>query len=268
MAYAFRDRVCLVTGGASGIGRALGEALAARGTRVLLADLQHAKAAEAAASIGAESLRLDVTDREAFAAAVAGIAKRHGRLDCLFNNAGIGLTLEAHEMAAEDWRRAVEINLMGVVHGVEAAYPLMIRQGSGRIVNTGSMSGLAPLPPAAYAMTKHAVTGLSLALRAEAAAFGVRVHVACPGYVETAILEGAGAKGGYTKEQILRALPMKPMTAARCAAAILRGVERDRAVIPVGAMARGLWWMNRLAPGATVRAFEIAAARVRRLKAP
>src|SRR5207248_6593438 len=118
---------------------------------------------------------------------------RHGRLDLMVNNAGIGIGGETRELLLAHWDRIIDVNLRGVVHGVHAAYPVMIEQGSGHIVNTASLAGLLPSPGATpYAMTKHAVVGLSLSLRGEAAAYGVRVTAVCPGVVETPILDKGG----------------------------------------------------------------------------
>ena len=126
--------------------------------------------------------RVDVTDAVAVQRLVDGTVAREGRLDLLFNNAGIAVFADARDTSLEDWNRLIDVNLRGVVHGVAAAYPLMVRQGSGHIVNTASAAGLLPSPAnIAYAATKHAVVGLSLTLRAEAVHHGVGVSVICPG---------------------------------------------------------------------------------------
>ncbi|HEX3947790.1 MAG TPA: SDR family NAD(P)-dependent oxidoreductase, partial [Acidimicrobiales bacterium] len=142
----FDGQIALVTGGASGIGRALGAALAARDTTVVLADLDGPGARRVAGELGgsAEGAVLDVTDAEAVEALVRSVADRHGRIDLLFNNAGIGAGGPAETLSLADWRRVIDVDLYGVVHGVAAAYPLMVRQGSGHIVNTASLAGLVP----------------------------------------------------------------------------------------------------------------------------
>jgi len=110
----------------------------------------------------------------------------------MVNNAGIGVGGEASELTLAHWERVIDVNLRGVIHGVHAAYPVMIAQRSGHIVNTASLAGLMPSPwLTPYAMTKHAVVGLTLSLRAKAAAHGVRVTAVCPGVVDTRTSSGA-----------------------------------------------------------------------------
>jgi NAD(P)-dependent dehydrogenase (short-subunit alcohol dehydrogenase family) len=133
---------------------------------------------------------LDVTDADAVAALVERTAQDHGHLDLLFNNAGVAVTGPVSELTLAHWNRVIDINLRGVVHGVVAAYPIMIRQGRGHIVNTSSLAGLLPSPMLTpYGMTKHGVVGLSESLRMEAAAHGVRVSVVCPGVIDTPLLD-------------------------------------------------------------------------------
>src|SRR3954447_14933818 len=173
----FAGTTALVTGGASGIGRALGAALEDAGARVERCDI--------IAKDGRCRL-LDVRDFGAFAALV----KEIGPVDLLLNCAGISLGGATHEVSASHWDRIIDVNVRGVVNGVRAVYPSMIDRGQGQIVNVASGAGLvAPPFVAAYAMTKHAVVGLSTALRAEAALHGVRVSVLCPGAVDTPILD-------------------------------------------------------------------------------
>ena len=162
---AFAGKTAFVTGGASGIGRALTVELLAAGARVTIADI--AGAPEAARALGCQAVALDVTDAEAVTRAVRAFVSAHGRLDYLFNNAGVAVVGETKSMSGADWRRVLDVNVSGVVHGVHAAYPILIQQGSGHIVNTASAAGLLPIPGAvAYATSKHAVVGLSTSLRA------------------------------------------------------------------------------------------------------
>jgi NAD(P)-dependent dehydrogenase (short-subunit alcohol dehydrogenase family) len=255
MGEEFRGRTAIVTGGASGIGRALGELLASEGARVLLADIDADGARTAATDIGreAEWAVLDVTDARAVRALVEDVAARHGRLDYMFNNAGIVVFGAVHAMALDDWERQIDVNLRGVIHGVAAAYPILMRQGSGHIVNTASAAGIGPAPAAAgYAATKHAVVGLSTSLRAEAAMHGVRVSVVCPGFVDTPIKYRAKILGA-DRDQILREMPLRLRPVRPVAAAILRGVRRNRPIIVINASARIGWWLYRLSPRLFVR---------------
>jgi NAD(P)-dependent dehydrogenase (short-subunit alcohol dehydrogenase family) len=193
----YRDAQAIVTGAASGIGFALAAELLRLGARVALADIDDAALATAVARLDADPSRiyaapLDVTSEAAVRAFVADVLGRWGRLDFLFNNAGIGIGGEVQHLTAEHWARVIAVNLWGVVHGVLAAYPVMVRQRAGHIVNTASIAGLVNFPTATpYATTKHAVVGLSLSLRAEAEHYGVRVSVLCPGVIATRIFERA-----------------------------------------------------------------------------
>jgi NAD(P)-dependent dehydrogenase (short-subunit alcohol dehydrogenase family) len=272
----FDGAVAIVTGAASGIGRALSAELARRGATTVLADVE-AEVKDAAAGIActpgrsASACTLDVTDFASVATLVQRVAVEHGRLDFMFNNAGIAAGGELRDHTIDAWNRIIDVNLRGVVHGVQAAYPLMLRQGFGHIVNTASMQGLMPSPlTASYSATKHALVGLSKALRVEAAAAGVRASVLCPGVIRTPLL--AGGKHGIfvaaipQQEQRDRALRFferfRPMDVGRFAAQALDQVARNRAIIVLPAWWKLFWWLDRLSPALSLfiaeRAFESA----------
>jgi NAD(P)-dependent dehydrogenase (short-subunit alcohol dehydrogenase family) len=253
----FADKVAVVTGGASGIGRAVGQELLRHGARVVLADLNAEGAAEAARAMGnsgaVQGVHLDVTDADAVQRAIDDVVAEHGRLDYLFNNAGIAILGEARHMTLDDWTRLIDVNVRGVVHGVAAAYPLMIRQGFGHIVNTASVAGLAATPAATgYALTKHAVVGLSTSLRCEAVGFGVKVSVVCPGFINTPIVNNAKMLE-VDREEVVARFPAKLHSADDCARAIVKGVASNRAVIVVTTPAKIAWFLYRLAPGLVMR---------------
>ena len=199
----FLGRSAIVTGGGSGIGAAIGRALVEAGAHVTLGDIDLPAAERVAAELTtvgpgmARAVHLDVTDAAAVQGVVDQVAEDHGRLDLMFNNAGITFGGETELLTLDHWNAVIDVNIRGVVHGVAAAYPLMVRQGGGHIVNTASMGGLmAAGLITSYVMSKHAVVGLSLALRSEAAAKGVGVTAICPSAVETPILE-KGAIGQF-----------------------------------------------------------------------
>ncbi|MFF3667499.1 SDR family NAD(P)-dependent oxidoreductase [Microtetraspora malaysiensis] len=261
------SRTVVVTGGASGIGRALARELVARGAHVTVADVRNAE--ETAAELGCAHAVLDVTDAGAVRDLFAAVRDEHGRLDYVFNNAGIAIGGYADEMTLDHWNAAIDVNLRGVVHGVHAAYPIMVRQGFGHIVNTASLAGLTPAPlMAPYTASKHAVVGLSLALRAEAAARGVRVSVVCPGFVDTPLLDHANPDLPPTEvgEQARRAAVraqgrLYPVDAL--VRDILRGVARNRALIVAPASARLVWRLVRLSPALATWAAGLAVRRAR-----
>jgi NAD(P)-dependent dehydrogenase (short-subunit alcohol dehydrogenase family) len=277
----FRGRAAIVTGGASGIGLALAEQLVAAGAHVVLADVaddvaeQAQRIASASGAGGTATGRhLDVRDRDAFAALVNDVAAAHDGLDLLVNNAGIAMGGFTEQLTGADWDLTIDVNLGGVVNGVLAAYPLMAQQGHGHIVNTASGAGLVGLPfVVAYSATKHAVVGLSTALRPEAALRGVRVSVVCPGAVETRILDDnptiAARSHGLTPRQYLDVAHQKPIPADRFARLALRSIAANRPIIVVPPSARTLWFVNRVSTRLTQRATGLLASRVlRRLQHP
>ncbi|UXA16925.1 SDR family oxidoreductase [Mycobacterium sp. SMC-4] len=244
-------RHALVTGAGSGIGAALCRALDAAGAHVVCTDID-AVAAEgtiAGLSDRARAAQLDVTDAAAVQAAVDEIVNRAGRIDLIFNNAGIVWGGDTELLTLDQWNAIIDINLRGVVHGVAAAYPQMLRQGHGQIVNTASMAGLtAAGQVTSYVATKHAVVGLSLALRSEAAPRGVGVLVVCPAAVETPILD-KGAMGGFVgRDYFLQAQGGKPYDADRLARDTLRAIRRNKAILVKPTVAQAQWWFARLAP--------------------
>lgn len=245
-----RKRVAMITGGASGIGLALAQLLAKRKFHVVVADIDQPALEQCTATFAQdesmELLRLDVTDAFAVEASVNKIRSAHGRLDYLFNNAGVGGTLDVRHATMAHWRRIVELNLMGVVHGIQAAYPLMIAQRSGHIVNTASISGLVPWPgQTLYNTTKYAVVGLSHTLRAEAARFGVNVSVICPGPVQSAIWGTPilGTRAGT------RIVPANAISPSKAAITIWRGVQANEATIIFPRQSSMAALLYRLHPG-------------------
>jgi NAD(P)-dependent dehydrogenase (short-subunit alcohol dehydrogenase family) len=254
-----RNQTAFVTGAASGIGRALAEELSRRGARVALADRDIALAEEVAAAIRAGggdafAAELDVRDAARFREVAAQTRARYGAIDYLFNHAGIGVGGEAAEYDDAAWRDVLDVNLYGVIHGIAAVYPAMVARGSGQVVNTASMAGLLPGPGmASYSASKHAVVGLSKALRVEAARHGVRVNVLCPGAVRTPILtHGKYGRPGprAVSEAAMRKLweELRPMDAADFARAALDAIARDEPVIILPRWWRALWLLERGSP--------------------
>ena len=249
----FSGKAALVTGAGSGIGAALCRALAAAGADVLCTDIDGQAAERTASALGggARSARLDVTDAAAVQAAVHDVVHRAGRLDLMFNNAGIVWGGDSELLTLDQWNAIIDVNIRGVVHGVAAAYPQMIRQGGGHIVNTASMAGLTAAGQiTSYVMTKHAVVGLSLALRSEAAAHGIGVLAVCPSAVETPILD-KGAVGGFVgRDYFLQGQGVKTAyDADRLARDTLRAIERNKALLVKPRRAHAQWMIARLAPG-------------------
>ena len=213
-------KVALVTGGASGIGRAMAEELANRGAEIVLGDRQTDLARGIAEGIRhrggrADVAELDVRDPVSFQRVARDTRRRSGRIDYLFNNAGIAVGGEVAGYTQADWDEVIDVNLRGVTHGIQAVYPSMIAQGSGHIVNTASMAGLVPTPgEGSYTASKHAVVGMTRALRMEAKVHGVRASVLCPGAIRTPILTGGRYgrinMGGVGNDAIMRSVGEGP----------------------------------------------------------
>jgi NAD(P)-dependent dehydrogenase (short-subunit alcohol dehydrogenase family) len=245
----------LVTGAGSGIGAALCRALAGAGADVVCTDIDGDAAARTADGLGgpgiARSARLDVTDSAAVQHAVDDVVRCAGRLDLMFNNAGIAWGGDTELLTLDQWNAIIDVNIRGVVHGVAAAYPVMLRQGRGHIVNTASMAGLTAAGQiTSYVMTKHAVVGLSLALRSEAVSRGVGVLAVCPAAVETPILD-KGALGGFVgRDYYLHGQGIHTAyDPDRLARDTLRAIARNKALLVVPKRAYASWLIGRLAPG-------------------
>jgi NAD(P)-dependent dehydrogenase (short-subunit alcohol dehydrogenase family) len=254
----FQDKIAIITGGASGIGKELGRLLAQDGAHVTLADVNAQALEKVVASfkesgLAARGAVADVTSRERMQALVEETAAKHSRLDYLFNNAGIGVAGEVRDYAYEDWSDVIGSNVYGVINGVHAAYPVMVKQGFGHIVNTSSIAGLIPFPfETSYCAAKHAIVGLSLALRAEARDLGVKVSVACPGFINTPIWQ-TNRTVNIDRQKALAALPVHFSSVQRCAREILAGVRKNKPIIVITRTAKNLWLLQRLSPATMLR---------------
>ena len=275
MASNVSGKIAFVTGGASGIGAALTTKLVDGGAEVWIADRQIGAAQELAQRLNsggakAHAIELDVRSYPSFERAVAEAVQQSGRIDYLFNNAGIGVSGEIDSYTLDDWNDVFDVNLRGVAHGIQAVYPIMIRQHSGHIVNTASMAGLVATPAqGSYTASKHAVVALSKVLRVEAERHGVQVSVFCPGAIRTPILAGGkyGRFNGISDEQLLKFWePFRPMAPEKFAERALRAVLRGDAIIVVPAWWKAFWYLERLSPALARRAGRLALKRIREME--
>ncbi len=238
----FSGKVCVVTGAASGIGFALSSALLDDGAVVVLSDRDADRLTAAVDQLSAHPGRVqhqpvDVTDHRQVQQLMDDTAARHGSLDLLFNNAGVGGTLPIADATLEHWHHIVDLNLWGVIHGVYAALPIMRRQGGGHIVNTASLAGLVPFPyQSLYCTTKYGVAGMSECLRYELAADNIRVSVACPGNVVSRIFSTS-----IMGDAVEGTLPEDAIPAAEAARIILAGVAGGAGIIAFPDKPRELW---------------------------
>lgn len=220
----FTDKTCLVTGGASGIGRATCEALAARGARVVVTDVDEAAGRAVADAVGGEFAHLDVSDRDAWARVVSKVVEARGGLDLVHLNAGVTTypaagggfpAFDIATMPTDAYRRVTGANIDGVVFGVGAAVQALENRGCGAIVVTASVAGLATweVDPV-YTMTKHAVVGLMRGLAPLLAERGITINAICPAAVATKIF-------GPEADEFVREADLRLMPPAQVAAAVI-----------------------------------------------
>ena len=200
-------KVALITGGARGQGEAEGQRFREEGAEVYLTDVLIEQGQAAAAAIGATFIEHDVTDSDAWSRAIERIEKEKGRLDVLVNNAGIFQMKGMVETERELWDRTIAINQTGVFLGLQAVAPVMIRQGSGSMINISSVAGLRGSGGAfAYGASKWAVRGMTKSAAQELSPYGVRVNSIHPGIIETAMVDEFSRKG--IKERVRQQIPM------------------------------------------------------------
>ncbi|MFJ8757388.1 SDR family oxidoreductase [Streptomyces cyaneofuscatus] len=263
----FGGQLVLVTGAASGIGRATAFAFAEAGARVVAVDLDAegaTRTAELARLVGAPAAwgeAVDVSDEAAMEKLAAKVAAEYGSVDVLVNNAGIGLSGSFLETTSEEWKRVLDVNLWGVIHGCRIFGKQMADRGQGgHIVNTASAAAFQPsraLP--AYSTSKAAVLMLSECLRAELAEKSIGVSAICPGIVNTNITATSRFAGTDAEEEqrlrkrATRLYGRRNYPPEKVADAILDAVVRNRAVVPVTPEARGVRLLSRVSPGALRR---------------
>ncbi len=250
-----RERVVVVTGAGSGIGRACAEAFARHGARVQALDVSAARARETVALIRqsggeARSYRVDCADGASFERAARRILTREGRVDVLVNNAGVCVAGPADQITPSDWEWILGVNLWGVIHGVRLFLPGMVERGEGHIVNVASMAGLAGLPMvAAYCASKAAVVGFSESLALELPARGVRVTLVCPAAVRTNVMrDGRIRLPGRWPERIERWFGRFAVSPEKMADEIVEAVRRERSLVAPVSQMSFLWWLRRAFP--------------------
>lgn len=250
--------IVLVTGAGSGIGRETALAFARRGDTVLCVDVvadgaeKTAAACEEAGASGSVAFACDVSDRAAMASLAASVEAAYGPLDVLVNNAGVGMSARFLDMAESDWNWIRGINLDGVVNGCAVFGPSMVAAGRGHVVNVASALGYTPTATEpGYVTTKAGVVALSQCLRADWGPSGVGVTVVCPGVINTPIVDHTrflGSAGSPERRARTKKVFRRGHKPASVASAIVRSVERNRAMAPVGIEAWMGWWLHRYAP--------------------
>ncbi|HTD98353.1 MAG TPA: SDR family oxidoreductase [Mucilaginibacter sp.] len=251
----YLNKIALITGGGSGIGRALCIKLAEAGATVICSDVDPEKADETVSLCRqgqAVAEKLDVAQLAAFESLIAETVNEHGRIDLIFNNAGIAVSGEIRDIPLDQWRKIIDINFMGVLYGSQTAYHYMLKQGSGQIVNIASAAGLidylALMAP--YSVTKHAVVNYTKLLRIEAKALGIKANVVCPGFISTSIGVNAiapNAKPSWSDDAIK--MVSKGISPEKAVDQILKGVARNKEVIIFPFEVKGILLFTRLFKG-------------------
>ena len=249
-----------ITGGASGLGRALAERYARAGWRVCIGDLDVERCADALAAIRVHSphsqaLACDVTREDALQAAADWLQREWGGVDVVVNNAGVAQMGGIAETTLDDWRWAVDINLLGVVRGCKVFAPLLRTQGGGQLVNIASMAGLVHMPnAAAYNATKAAVVALSETLQLELEPDDIRVSVVCPAFFRTDLAKHMRAATPELEGMTRRLIERARIGADEIAQRIFDGIQRGDPYILTHPEARRFWRLKRLLPHRIYRA--------------
>lgn len=251
-------KCCLVTGAASGIGRATAEALVTESARLILCDIQKEKVDQLAEDLrrkGAEvvSYGVDVALLPQMERMFDWVQEQVGVVDVLVNNAGILKVGGFDETSFDDWHQVIDVNLWGAIHATKLFVPPMVERGHGAVVNVASASGIVGFSSiAAYSTSKFALVGFAEALRAELSSAGVTVSTVCPGLVRTSIVEHADLSM-EEKMRLEELLAKKGVPAEDVAQAVVRAVARGTPLVHVGADAKALNWAARLFPGRASR---------------
>lgn len=250
-------RVVVVTGAGSGIGCELAVLAARRGATLSLCDRDEVGLEQTLALVRdwgteADGQVVDVSDAEQMAVFGKTTIEQFGAPDLVINNAGVAVIGGIMDTTLADWDRLLRVNVMGVVHGINAFVPAMAERGSGHVVNVASAAGLLANPQlGGYSASKHAVVGLSEALRIELAPRRIGVTAVCPGIINTAITHNSPYRGGDAdarKAKTAKTYAKRGYTPERAAANILKAVDRNRAVAPISPEAHVMYVLSRIAP--------------------
>ena len=254
---AFNDRIVVITGAGSGIGRATAHAFAREGAKLHLVDMARGRVEEVAGELrlmGAEAHAhcVDIRDADAMEALAETVYREHDRTDVLVNNAGVGHSAMVHETPLSDWKWVLDTNLWGVIHGLHAFVPRMIDQGGdAHIVNTASLAGLMGLPSMGpYCTSKFAVVGLSESLGTELAPYGIGVTAICPGIIDTDIIRAGKMEGSTaaSKTKVAAFYRRRGIPPERVARDILRAIRIRRPVQLTAGSVYPALWLKRLSP--------------------
>jgi len=248
------QKYAVITGATSGLGRDLAVTLAEKGWKIMISG-RNAREAEITLAMvkqagGSGDVYLcDVTDADGVQKMANHVYSLWGNVDLVINNAGVAAAGDVGDMALDDWRWVVDVNLWGVVHGCHAFVPFMKKNGGGHIVNIASAAGFVSLPEmACYSATKAAVIALSESLRAELAPYNIGVSVVCPSFFKTNLLKVARSAEGFMLSCANTAFEHTRLTSEKIAYLTIRNVEKNRLYIVPHLSTRILWFFKRMSP--------------------
>jgi NAD(P)-dependent dehydrogenase (short-subunit alcohol dehydrogenase family) len=252
----FAEKIVVVTGAGSGIGRSSAQLFARLGAKVHVADIDAEAAETVAGQIGGVAHTVDCTDPEAVDALAQSVFDEDGHVDVLHNNAGIGHAADIEKTTIDDWQKVIGLNLLGAAYVVQSFVTRMLaQQGRSSIVNTASMAGLVAAPGMApYCASKFGVVGMSESLNAELKPRGIHVCAVCPGIIDTPITRSAIMRGEFAdrREQAIAFYRKRGASPDQVAEAVVEAVRKRKGVQVVPALhVMPAWLLKRISPRAS-----------------
>jgi len=262
MSY-YKSKVAIITGGLSGIGRAISLFLIQQGAKVIIADINLEKSEDFKSTVSSmeencEILKIDVSNFDAMQILVEQTYDKYKKIDFMFNNAGIGINGEFQDFKMNEIKKVMDVNFYGVINGCYTVYPIMKKQGFGHIINTSSLLGLIPGGlTSAYSASKHAVVGFSQTLRSEAKQYGIKVSLLCPGQLKTNIDKANINVSEFMNSEKNKELNTnnKIPTPEKCINKIMREIKRNKPIVIAPYYERLYWFIYRLFPNALIFLF-------------
>jgi len=259
----------LITGGGSGLGKALAQAYLERGDRVLITDINRQRGLDTQAALSfagdIQFLQADVCSDSDWASLLHWVETHWGRLDVLVNNAGVAASGRFDRISMDDWDWIIELNLKSAIRGCRTFVPMMKKQGRGHLVNISSLAAIASVPVmSSYNLTKSAVVSLSETLRYELMPYGIRTTVVCPGFFQSNLAESLRTTEPSMQATVRKLLASGKLSAEQVAHIIVRAQHRGRFLVLPQQVGKSLYFIKRFLPFLYQRGLRQASERLRR----